>query len=408
MAGVSAGLAYKYFSTGLPTTEALQNYAPPTVTEVYDHKGVLMGEIYEQRRYVLPLDDIPMHMQNAFIAAEDSGFWDHAGIDYVGLIRAILNEILGGKKSQGASTITMQVTRNFLLTRQKTYERKIKEIILSQRLEEAYTKEHILFLYLNEIYLGSGAYGVESASRVYFGKHVSEISIAEAALIAGLAPAPSKYTPHKNWDAAQTRQLYVLARMLDNNLITQKEYDEAKAEKIKVVKEDNPFLKASPHFTEHVRRHLVETYGHDRVYNEGLRVRTTCDLGMQQAAQQAVVDGVHVTDKRIGFRRTALRTLAGNSAILKARQETEQALRKANAFKKDPAGRIPLPPKSILEVGAVYEAVVLQVDKKWAKIGIGAHDTIIPLELSQWAYTPNPRRGWEKSQANLVPAEDRR
>ena len=131
MAGVTAGLGYKYFAAGLPTTEALQNYEPPTVTEVYDHKGVIMGEIYEQRRYVLPLDDIPMHMQNAFIAAEDAGFWEHAGIDYVGLIRAILNELLGGKKSQGASTITMQVTRNFLLTRQKTYERKIKEIFLA-------------------------------------------------------------------------------------------------------------------------------------------------------------------------------------------------------------------------------------------------------------------------------------
>ena len=184
-AAVVLGLGYQYFATDLPTTEALQTYQPPTVTEVYDHKGVLMGEIYEQRRYVLPLDEIPEHMQNAFIAAEDAGFWNHAGIDYIGLVRAVLNELMGGEKSQGASTITMQVTRNFLLTRRKTYERKIREIILAQRLEQTYSKHHILYLYLNEIYLGSGAYGVEAAARVYFGKHVSDITIAEAALMPG-------------------------------------------------------------------------------------------------------------------------------------------------------------------------------------------------------------------------------
>jgi penicillin-binding protein 1A len=288
----------------------------------------------------------------------------------------------------------MQVTRNFLLTREKTYKRKIKEIMLSKRLEGAYSKEHILYLYLNEIYLGSGAYGVEAAARVYFGKHISEVTIAEAALIAGLAPAPSNYSPHKNWDMARVRQGYVLSQMQSEGLITDAQYDIAKVENIRIVKEENPFLKASPHFTEHVRRHLVNKYGHKRVYNEGLRVTTTCDLEMQQSAQQAVASGVLTTDKRIGFRRETVSTLTTNASILKVRQDTEQSLRKLDAFLKDPAGRFPLPPKSSLTVGKVYDAVVLDVKEKWLKIGIGAHDVIVPLKLSTWAYSPNPKRGW--------------
>ncbi|MFK7929921.1 MAG: transglycosylase domain-containing protein, partial [Myxococcota bacterium] len=276
-AGAVAG-AYWYYGKDLPSVESLQEYEPHTVTEVYDRNGNLMAELYEQRRYVVPLDDIPEQVQQAFIAAEDGAFEEHSGVNYLGLVRALLNEATGGDKRQGASTITMQVTRNFLLTRDKTYERKIKEIILAQRIETVYDKDRILWLYLNELYLGSGAHGVESASRVYFGKHVNELTLAEAALIAGLAPAPSAYSPHKSWDKAQTRQRYVLDQMRRNGFITDAEFDAAKAEDIKIVKEDNPFLLMAPHFTEHVRRHILDTYGFDRVYNEGLKVTTTMDL----------------------------------------------------------------------------------------------------------------------------------
>ena len=270
----------------------------------------------------------------------------------------------------------MQVTRNFLLTREKTYIRKMKEIMLSRRLEGAYEKDHILFLYLNEIYLGSGAYGVEAAARIYFGKHIADVTLAEAALIAGLAPAPSNYSPHRNWDMARTRQVYVLGQMRDEGFITQEQYDQAKAENIRIVKEENPFLKASPHFTEHVRRHLVAKYGHDRVYNEGLKVTTTCDLDLQQHAQRAIASGVLTTDQRIGLRRNVIKSVTGKANIVTFRKDAEQKLREGNAFKKDPAGRVPLPEKSVLGVGEVYEAVVTEVTENYATVGVGAHDVV--------------------------------
>ena len=172
MGAIAVGGIFAYFSGDLPTVEALAEYEPPTVTVVYDSKGRILGEIYEKRRYVVPLDQMPDHLKNAFLAAEDANFWKHDGIDVGGIFRAIGRNVLKGKKAQGASTITQQVARNFLLTREKTFIRKIREIILAQRVEEAFDKEHILMLYLNQIYLGSQAYGVEAAARVYFSKRI--------------------------------------------------------------------------------------------------------------------------------------------------------------------------------------------------------------------------------------------
>ena len=294
----------------------------------------------------------------------------------------------------------MQVTRNFLLTRDKTYERKIKEIILAQRIESVYDKERILWLYLNEIYLGSGAYGVEAAARVYFGKNIKDVTLAEAALIAGLAPAPSKYSPHKNWDKARDRQLYVLKEMLEEKMITQAEHDAAKAEQVKIVKEENPFLTTAPHFTEYVRRHLLDKYGFERVYNEGLRVTTTCELDLQTTAQEAVVKQVHVVDKRVGFRREGLETLKDDAAIGKRRDEHEEAMIAAMMFKEDPAGRSKRPPVSVLEEGEVYDGVVLEVQKNWARVGIGKHEGVIPIAWSEWVYDPNPKRSWRYRKQN--------
>jgi penicillin-binding protein 1A len=177
------------------TVEALGQYRPPTVTVVYDDQGRLLGEIYEKRRYVVPLEQIPVPVQNAFIASEDANFWNHGGVDYEGILRAVGRNFAKGRKAQGASTITMQVARNFLLSSEKTYERKIREILLSWRIEEAFDKKHILYLYLNQIYLGSGAYGVEAAARTYFGKSVEDITLAEAAILAGLPQRPAFTAP---------------------------------------------------------------------------------------------------------------------------------------------------------------------------------------------------------------------
>jgi penicillin-binding protein 1A len=398
--GIGAGGGYFYFSKDLPSTEMLQAYRPPTVTVVYDKNGEVLGEIYEEQRYVLPLEEIPKHVQDAFIAAEDGNFWEHGGVDYVGLFRAVFVNMAQGRKAQGASTITQQVTRGFLLTNEKTYIRKIKEILLAWRIENTYTKEHILYLYLNEIYLGSSAYGVEAASRVYFDKHVKDITVAEAAILAGLPQRPSEYSPHKSFDSAKARQEYVIGQMVRNGFITQAEGDAALKEEIRIVERRNEFLEQAPWFTEHVRRHVVEKYGEDKVLREGLQVYTTCDLALQKHAQTVVGDGVYEVDQRMGFRRTGVtETLKGDDAIAKKRAEVEAELKKAWARAQDPAGRIAEPEKSVLEPGRFYTGVLLEVNKKWARVAIGAHEGIIPLAYADWAYPPDPRRSWRTRDA---------
>lgn len=389
----AAAGGYWYYSQDLPTLEALRSYQPPTVTVVYDHQGRVLGEIYEERRYVVPLEDIPDHVQDAFVAAEDANFWNHGGVDYMGILRAMGRNLKDGRMAQGASTITQQVTRNFLLTREKKLERKIKEVILAWRIEKAYDKEHILYLYLNEIYLGSQAYGVEAASRTYFDKHVSELTIAEAAILAGLPQRPSDYSPHRHWAKARARQEYVLRQMLRRGYIDQAEYDAALAEDVRIVKRRNVFLEQAPHFTEYARRHLVERYGEDRVLNEGLQVTTTCDLDLQRVGQEAVSKQVHAVDQRMGFRREGLTTLPAEQIQAK-RDEHEEALRQAWAVAQDAAGRVEPPAVSILEAGTVYEGVILEVERGWARAAIGAHEGIIPLAWSKWVFKPNPRRSW--------------
>lgn len=398
----AAGGGYWYFSQDLPTVENLRAYTPPTVTVVTDRNGEVLGEIFEERRYVVPTEEIPDHVRNAFLAAEDANFYDHGGVDYVGIFRAIARNAAKGRKAQGASTITQQVAKNFLLTRHKTYERKIKEIILSWRIEEAYEKDHILYLYLNEIFLGSQAYGVEAASRAFFGKHVKDITVAEAAILAGLPQRPSDYNPHAHWEKAAERQGYVLNQMLRKDFITQAEYDAAKAEKVKIVPRGNTFLEQAPYFTEHVRRYVVEKYGEDKVLHEGLQVKTTCDLSLQHTAQEAVSNGVHDVDQRMGYRRAmeVTETLGSDDAIKAKRAEHEAAMKKAWAFREDPAGRVPEPETSIIEDGQELPGVVLEVKKNHVLVGVGAHEGVIPIAWSDWVYDPNPRRSWRYRTAN--------
>lgn len=394
------GGVFWYYSQDLPTVETLRGYEPPTVTTLYDQKGEILGEIYEQRRYVRPLDEIPKHVQDAFVAAEDANFWNHGGVDYMGIIRAVLRNAAAGRKAQGASTITQQVAKNFLLTRDKALERKIKEAILSWRIEAAYTKEHILYLYLNEIFLGSQAYGVEAASRTFFGKSVDQVTVAEAAILAGLPPRPSDYGPHRSWAKAKERQSYVLGQMLAKGYIDQPTYEAAMVEDITVVRRANSFLEQAPHFTEHVRRYLVDKYGEETVLNGGLQVTTTCDLGLQKHAQAVVRDQVFEVDQRIGFRRAALETLTTDAAIAKRREEHETAMRTEQRDQRDAAGgRTPLPDRSVVTVGQVYPAVLLEVSKTWARVGLGDHEGIIPLAWSKWVYQPNPKQSYRFREA---------
>lgn len=385
--------AFWYYGQDLPTLETLETYRPPTVTVVYDRNGELLGEIYEQRRYVVPMEDIPEHVQYAFMAAEDANFENHAGVDPMGIARAMIANLKAGGMAQGASTITQQVARNFLLTKDKKISRKIKEMILATRVEEAFSKDRILYLYLNEIYLGSGAYGVEAAARIYFDKHVQDLTLAEAAILAGLPQRPSDYSPHRHWDKAKARQTYVLGQMLDKGFISQAEHDAALKEEISVVRGENPIRKLAPYYTEHVRRHLVDEYGFDRVYNEGLVVHTTCDLKLQQVAQTAVTEHITEQDAKFGWR-GPLETLKGDAAIQARRDAQEQTMRELDQFLADNARREPVPAKSSLRADERFEAVVLSVEKKHAIVGIGSHEAVIPLSWTKWGFEPNTERSW--------------
>lgn len=398
-----AGLFF-YYSRELPTVEALGQYRPPTVTVVYDREGRVLGEIYEKRRYVVELDQIPKHVQDAFIAAEDANFWEHDGIDVGGIFRAVGRNLAKGKAAQGASTITQQVARNFLLTSEKTVTRKIKEIILARRIEDTFDKQHILYLYLNQIYLGSGAYGVEAAARTYFDKHVQDLTLAEAAILAGLPQRPSDYSPLNHWEKARARQEYVLTQLLQKGYIDQATHDATLATTVNIVNKENPFLGQAPWFTEHVRRYLVETYGFDKVYNDGLSVDTTCDLDLQKVAQKSVEDGTLRADNRVGWRGPAEHLEEG---AIQARLDTqEEALRKEAsrtvlrvAAQESPEGGYgPVPEISPLTAGRRYEAVVLEVAQKHAVVGIGRHRALIPLSWSAWTYKPNPDRSFKGRQ----------
>jgi penicillin-binding protein 1A len=407
-----------YYGKQVKSVDELAGYQPATVTIIEDRHGRVIGEFYpvpdpkkqrEERRYVRQISEIPKHVQNAFIASEDANFWKHGGVDYMGIVRATLRNVAKGKKAQGASTITQQVARNFLLREhqdpsgafQKSIGRKIKEMVLARRMEKVYTKDYILFLYLNEIYFGSGAYGVEAASRVYFDKSVQDITIAEAAILAGLPQRPSEYSPHRNWDKSRARQEYVINQMERKGLITSQESQVALAEEVRIVKSENPTKILAPHFAEHVRRYLVETYGWDEVYQHGLVARTTCDLDLQQAAQEALINGVHQADRNLGWRgpKETLNTDASIEAWL---AEGEEGLRRDTQFRADNARRGPLPKQSELVVGKQYDAVVLDVQKKHAVVGIGAHKGLIPLSWSKWTFTPNPKKSWKwRAQNNL-------
>jgi len=419
LGALSAVFGYLYFSKDLPDHVALGQYEPPTVTVVYDAKGRVLGEIYEKRRYVIPLDQIPQHLIDAFIAAEDANFWKHEGVDPIGIFRAILRNLAKGKKAQGASTITQQVARNFLLTRDKTFTRKIKEMILANRVEKVFDKEHILYLYLNQIYLGSGAYGVEAASKTYFGKSAKEITLAEAAILAGLPQRPSDYSPHRHWKKARARQLYVLDQMKKKNFIDQATFDDAQGQLVDITPRTNDFLKKAPHFTEYVRRHLVDTYGFDKIYNDGLTVDATCDLDRQKAAQEALVWGVNRADDKRGWRGPI--DHIPEREISARLDTTEQKLRNAESTRtlqvgstKEGAanygGYAPLPGRSVLRKGDKVEGVVLQAQRSHAIVGVGAHEAIVPLAWTTWAYPVNVGRSHkyrrQDSLANVVSRGD--
>ncbi len=296
-AGAAAVLVYRELTETLPPLDRVVNYRAPMTTQIFARDGTLVGEFFDEKRYVVPLDRIPMLVRNAFIAAEDDQFYQHRGVDPAGIARAILHNMSKAQGVQGGSTITQQVVKQILLTPRKSYERKLKEILLAIRLENTLTKDEILYLYLNHIYLGAGAYGVAAAAEVYFGKSVDQLSLAEAALLAGLPQAPSRYSPFRHWPRAKARQRYVLERMAAVGFITPAEAVLASNEPIALRPRQGNFLHA-PYYVEHVRRMLERRYGGQSVYQMGLRVYTALDLRLQALAEEALRNGIAALEER--------------------------------------------------------------------------------------------------------------
>jgi penicillin-binding protein 1A len=290
-----------YISFDLPQISSLADYNPPIPSKILSKDGEVLLEIGLQKREVVEFKDIPPKVINAFLAAEDDNFYQHKGVDYMGVARAMFRNILAGRIVQGGSTITQQVAKSLLLTRKKTITRKIKDFLLAQKIEEKFSKQDILFLYLNQVYLGGGYYGVKAAFRGYFDKDLSEATIAETALIAGLLVAPGRYSPYVKPRRAKMRQLYVLSRLFKTGKISHEAYIAAKSEKISIrLKRSSP-LKGG-HFTDWVKQKLVKKIGKDKFLTGGFEVVTTLNWELQKKAEKEVLDGVRRIDRRQGFK----------------------------------------------------------------------------------------------------------
>ncbi len=287
-----------YYSRSLPGIFSYDDYQPRQMSVIMDRNGQPLLELYEERRTVIPFSEIPQHMKDAMIAAEDAAFYTHKGLDYIGIFRAVIVNIQRGGFSQGSSTITQQVVKNLLLTPEKQLSRKIQEVLLARQIEEALTKDEILSIYLNHVYFGHRNYGVEQAAKYYYGIHASELSLEQAATIAGLVQSPERLSPQKHPDRALERRNYVLKQMYEKGLIEEDAYETAKNAAIELNQKSRETIGAAPYFTEHVRQMLIAEYGQDYVYSAGLHVTTTLDLNMQHMAEDAFQKGLIAFDDR--------------------------------------------------------------------------------------------------------------
>ena len=294
-----------YFSIGLPDYKKLSNYQPPISSRVYSGDGRLIAEYAIQKRLFVPFNSIPETVVNAFLSAEDKNFFNHPGIDAKGILRASFNNIKNlsqNKRLEGASTITQQVAKNFLLTNEVSLKRKIKEAILAFRIERAYSKERILELYLNQIYLGQGTYGIAAASLEYFDKSIKELNYVDAALLAALPKAPSKYNPYKYPEVGKFRRDLVLKNLKDNGFITKKEFNTFKNTKLKLKKRKIEIVNEANSYTEEVRRSVNENYGFEKLYSQGLSIKTPLNIDYQIKALNSLRAGIEQYDRRRGWR----------------------------------------------------------------------------------------------------------
>ncbi len=310
-----------YFSYDLPKIATLADYNPPLVSQIISADGQVLAQIGKEEREIVTVDEVPQVIVDAFLSAEDAGFYEHSGVDYLGVMRALVANLKAGRVVQGGSTITQQVAKSLLLTSERSIARKIKDFLLALRIEKQFTKNEILFLYLNQVYLGGGYYGVKSAIRGYFDKDLEQATPAESAMIAGLLVAPGRFSPYINPSAAKNRQVYVLGRMLANNKITQEQYNEAIGEDIRYrIRRPREFL--GGHYTDWIRQRVIARVGEEEFLTGGYRVQTTLDWDLQQVAEREILLGAKEMDKRQGFK-GPLRTIESEKII-----EFEQGFRK--------------------------------------------------------------------------------
>jgi penicillin-binding protein 1A len=371
-----------YMLNTLPKVDRLADYRPPILSQVFGADGTLVGEFYQERRIVVPVDKIPRRLIQAFVAAEDSNFYQHKGIDYLGIMRAVVKNLISMRKKEGASTITQQVAKSMLLTPEKKFSRKLKEAILAKRMEERLSKDEILYIYLNQIYLGAGSYGVELASETYFGKEVDKLNLAEMAMLAGLPKAPNSYSPIKHLDKAKERQGYVLERMVKEGYITQAEADNAKATPIVIHALKKVNADQSAYFLEQVRQQLEEKYGEERIYKDGLKIYTTMNGEMQRGAYDAVVNGLKALDKRQGFR---------GAAKYLQEQEVDPFCKKVE----DGIDYVSLKP------GSTYQGVVTGVDpaKQELTVRVGDRTGTVPRKNMEWGGKIELVNSWGRPEA---------
>jgi len=429
LAALAAGVGfYLAFLRDLPDIRSVEDYRPPEVSVVVDREGRRIGEFFVERRELVTLDQIPQHVVRAFVAAEDSTFFEHGGIDYQSILRAAWKNLLaGGEIRQGGSTITQQMVKGLLLNPERTIRRKLREMILARNIEQRLTKQEILYLYLNQIYFGHGAYGIAEAARMYFGKPPSQLSVSEGAQLAGLPKAPAKYSPARNPERAEQRRRYVLDRMLDEGYIDSQTWETAVDER--PVLSDRPWERDyadAAYFTEEVRRYLFAALGGEAVLEGGLRIETSLDLPRQHAAVRALRKGLEDLDRRQGYRgperriepdaiASELPALAEQNGLAApvapdVDEETEEVAAETpeppeadreladttDAAGDPPPGESPGPAQRLREALAEQPllGVVTAVDggADMAQVAFGPeHLAEVRLESVSWAREPNPK-----------------
>ncbi len=375
------GGVYLYITRDLPKIESLKDYRPPVVTSIYSDDGRKIGEFYKEHRIVIPLSDMPQMLLDAFVAAEDARYYKHEGVDFLSIIRAFIKNIEAGTIVQGGSTITQQVTKSFFLTPEKSYQRKIKEAILAWRIDKSFTKNEILFLYLNQIYLGHGSYGVESAAENYFGKSAKNLTLSECAILAGLPQAPSSYSPFRYPERARKRQIYVLNRMVAENYISNMQATEALNQSLDIKTRKNWYIDEVPYYTEYVRQYVENKYGSDALYKGGLQVYTAVNIEMQKAAREEIHKGLRALDKRQGFR----------GSIKHLEKENIES------YSQKLQGELSTKP---LDKERIIDGVVINVDdaSKEVTVRVGNERGIISFENMKWARKPDPTLAYYEDQ----------